>query len=81
MEVIAHVRTSNNDRRSHQYGTFNYTYYVLNLNRPLDTSVVYDVVCQTYIHYTAEFSIFVLCSPPPAFVSLPSSAGGFILFH
>jgi hypothetical protein len=51
---------------------------VLNLNRPLDTSVVYDAVCQTCIHYTAEFSILILCSPPPASVSLPSSAGGFI---
>ena len=34
----------------------NYTDYVLNLNRPLDTSVVYDAVCQTIIYYTAEFS-------------------------
>ena len=39
------------------------------------------MVYQTYIHYTAEVFILVLCSPPPAFVSLPSSAGGFILFH
>lgn len=34
---------------------------MLNLNRPLDTSVVFDVVYQTHIHYTAEFSVLVLC--------------------
>ncbi|MCM1540507.1 MAG: class I SAM-dependent methyltransferase [Blautia sp.] len=58
----------------------NYTYYVLNLYRPLDTSVVYDVVCQTYIYYTAEFPICVLCSPLPASISLPSSAGDLYCF-
>ena len=44
----------------------------------MDTSVVFDVVCQTYIYYTTEVFILVLRSPLYASGSLPSSAGGFI---
>ena len=44
----------------------------------MDTSVVFDVVCQTYIDYTTEVFISVLRSPLHASGSLPSSAGGFI---
>lgn len=34
MEVIAHARTSSNDRRSHQYDTYNSTLYVINYYYP-----------------------------------------------
>ena len=34
MEMIAHVRTSSNDRRSHQYDTYNSISYVINYYYP-----------------------------------------------
>ena len=34
MEVIAHARTSSNGRRSHLYGTYNSTLYVINYYCP-----------------------------------------------
>ena len=47
MEVIAHMRTSNNDRRSHRYDTGISNGYVINFYCPLDLLLCLKLACDT----------------------------------
>lgn len=55
MEVIAHARTSSNDRRSHQYDTYNSTLYVINYYYPYGYLVYISAVGEPTLIIPPEF--------------------------
>ena len=75
MEVIAHTRTSSNDRRSHRYGTGIFTWYVLNFYCLFGSPpLILSLACDTILIISQEALFFILTTS--TYSILPNIAGG-----
>ena len=75
MEVIAHARTSSNDRRSHRYDTGISSEYVIDFYCPFGPPpLILSLACDTILIISQE-ALFVILTAS-AYSILPSIAGG-----